>query len=93
MTHTYAVLEVSPGVYAEIRERLKAAGYQHAFHHDRDGEVIDMHGIALRCVPGSATAAILRAQENPPRVMDLALEEDRRRQEEADLRYRQQQEQ
>lgn len=48
MTHTYAILDVSPAVYAEIREKLRAAGYQHAFHHDREGEVIDMHGIALR---------------------------------------------
>lgn len=44
MSHTYAILEVSPAVYAEVRGKLEAAGYQHAF--DRD--VIDMHGIALR---------------------------------------------
>lgn len=47
MTYTYVVLRVSPAAYAEIREKLAQAGYQHAFHGDRDGEVIDMHGIAL----------------------------------------------
>jgi len=46
-THTYAVLEVSPAAYREIRALLKAAGYEHAFHLEREGEVIDMHGIAL----------------------------------------------
>ncbi len=46
MTHTYAVLEVSQAVYDEIRAKLEAAGYDHAFHEDPD--VIDMHGIALQ---------------------------------------------
>lgn len=46
-THTYAILEVSEQAYREIRERLKAAGYAHAFHEDDGREVIDMHGIAL----------------------------------------------
>ena len=50
-TYTYAVLPVSPDVYREIRERLEAAGYEHAFHQGGDGEVIDMHGIALRSIP------------------------------------------
>lgn len=50
MTHTYAILEVSSAVYKEIKDKLEAAGYQHAFHDDRDGDgtVIDMHGIALK---------------------------------------------
>jgi hypothetical protein len=48
MTHTYAVLEVSPAAYAEIREKLDAAGYDHAFDSHSGAEVIDMHGIALR---------------------------------------------
>lgn len=48
MTYTYTVLNVSPRAYAEIAERLKAAGYESAFHDDGDdGVVIDMHGIAL----------------------------------------------
>lgn len=47
-THTYAVMEVSPRAYAEIAARLKAAGYEAAFHDDRDhGVVLDMHGIAV----------------------------------------------
>jgi len=48
MTHTYAVLDVPNAVYAAVRALLKRADYGHAFHADRDGEVIDMHGIALR---------------------------------------------
>jgi hypothetical protein len=52
MSYTYAVLEVSPETYREIRKKLDDAGYAHAFHHDRtskDGqELIDMHGIALK---------------------------------------------
>lgn len=49
-TYTYAVLDVSPAAYIEIKEKLEKAGYQHAFHDDRDGDglVIDMHGIALK---------------------------------------------
>jgi hypothetical protein len=49
MTRTYAILEVSSKVYAEIKKKLEAAGYQHAFHEERKGVVvIDMHGIALK---------------------------------------------
>lgn len=47
-THTYAILEISQAAYEEIKAKLEAAGYQHAFH-DNDGEiVIDMHGIAVK---------------------------------------------
>ena len=52
MTHTYAVLDVPRTVYAAVRALLDAASYQHAFHADKDGEVIDMHGIALRSKEG-----------------------------------------
>lgn len=45
MTHTYAILKVSPAVYAEIKEKLEAADYVEAFHGDN---IIDMHGIALQ---------------------------------------------
>lgn len=48
MTHTYAILDVSKECYAEVRRLLEAAGYEHAFQERPDGEVIDMHGIALR---------------------------------------------
>jgi hypothetical protein len=47
-TRTYAILEVTPEIYNQIRKLLAEAGYEHAFHGDRDGEVIDMHGIALQ---------------------------------------------
>jgi len=44
MSHTYALLEVSPAAYAEIAAKLREAGYDHAFG---DDGAIDMHGIAL----------------------------------------------
>ena len=43
-TYTYAVLGVSLAAYDEIRAKLEAAGYQHAFI---NGDEIDMHGLAL----------------------------------------------
>jgi len=43
-THTYAKLEVTEATWQEIADKLRAAGYDHAFH---DG-VIDMHGIGLQ---------------------------------------------
>ena len=46
--HTYAILEVAPEAYAEIRAKLEAAGYSDQFHHEDDAECIDMHGIAVR---------------------------------------------
>lgn len=47
-THTYAILDVSPAVFHEIREKLLAAGYEHSLHANGGKVVIDMHGIALR---------------------------------------------
>lgn len=47
-THSYAILEVSPAAYDEIRRKLEAAGYADQFHSDDGQEVIDMHGIAIR---------------------------------------------
>lgn len=44
MSHTYALLDVSPSSYEEIKAKLLEAGYSHAIN-DR-GE-IDMHGLAL----------------------------------------------
>jgi hypothetical protein len=43
MTHTYAVLELSKAAFDEITQKLRAAGYDHAFHDD----VVDMQGIAV----------------------------------------------
>lgn len=49
MSYTYAILAVTSGTFKEIESKLKAAGYEHAFHDDGTGAVvIDMHGIALR---------------------------------------------
>lgn len=43
-TRTYARLELSQAAYDEIKIKLKAAGYSHAF--TKNG-VIDMHGIGV----------------------------------------------
>lgn len=44
-TYTYTTLAVSQAAYDEIRAKLAAAQYDHAFH--EEGR-IDMHGIALK---------------------------------------------
>jgi hypothetical protein len=46
-THTYVVLDISTAAYKEISEKLKAAGYDHAFHQEGERTVIDMQGIAV----------------------------------------------
>jgi hypothetical protein len=46
-THTYAVMEISQSAFDEIKQKLEAAGYQHAIHDDDDKLLIDMHGIAV----------------------------------------------
>jgi hypothetical protein len=43
MAHTFATLEVSAAAFAEVAQKLRAAGYDHAFV----DEALDMHGIAL----------------------------------------------
>ena len=48
MTYTYAILDISNAAYKEIKQKLEAAGYHHAFQKDEDRTVIDMRGIALR---------------------------------------------
>lgn len=45
MTYTYALMEVSRATFEEIREKLRAAGYDDALHDDE--ATLDMHGIAL----------------------------------------------
>ena len=45
MTHTYALMDVSPEIYYEIRARLLSAGYDHAV--DDKERRLDMEGIAL----------------------------------------------
>lgn len=46
-THTYAVLDVSPACFREVKARLEATGSEHAICEDGDRTVIDMHGLAL----------------------------------------------
>lgn len=82
--HTYAILEISEAAYREIRGKLEEAGYAHAFHlrdDQGDGEVIDMHGIALRADPANPTGKSealeaevtrLTALLNTPEIHDFA---------------------
>lgn len=49
-THTFAILELPPSVHALIKEKLIAAGYDHAI--DAEG-TIDMHGIGIAPDGGS----------------------------------------
>lgn len=46
MTHTFALLELSPMAYEEIRGKLLDASYDHAINTDG---TIDMHGIGIAC--------------------------------------------
>ena len=48
MSHTYVILPLSQTAWDEIADKLCAAGYSHAFHQEKDGVVIDMHGIAVQ---------------------------------------------
>lgn len=45
-TYTYAIVEVSKATFDEIASKLKEAGSEGAF--TSNGNVIDMHGLALR---------------------------------------------
>ena len=50
MTHTVATMEVSAAAFDEIADRMREAGYDHAFLRiKKDGKaaIIDMHGIGL----------------------------------------------
>jgi ribA/ribD-fused uncharacterized protein len=56
MTHTFVTLDVSRRTFEEIAEKLKAAGYEHAFIGEADssrkmflsqGLTIDMHGLGI----------------------------------------------
>lgn len=47
-THTFSILDISKTAYDEIKHRLIDAGYGHAIMKEGDGEVIDMHGIAIQ---------------------------------------------
>jgi len=48
-THTYAILPISASAYAEIKQKLTEAGYSSdQFQAKDDGELIDMHGLAIQ---------------------------------------------
>ncbi|OTP79440.1 hypothetical protein [Caballeronia sordidicola] len=51
MSHSIAMLEVSARTYAEIAEKLRAAGYGHVFG---SNGVIDMTGIGIETAPPPA---------------------------------------
>jgi hypothetical protein len=65
MTHTYAIVEVSPSVYDEVKATLIAAGYEHAID-DREG-VIDLDGLALQSDPSLA-------KDSSEKILDAAAE-------------------
>ncbi|MGH7166521.1 MAG: hypothetical protein ACREIS_13470 [Nitrospiraceae bacterium] len=46
-TYTYAIMVLSPAAYREVRQNLVDAGYDHSIQEGSEGEVLDMHGIAL----------------------------------------------
>lgn len=52
MTHTYAILEVTPATFEEISDKLKARGYSQSFIRDHTNDptlvTIDMQGLALQ---------------------------------------------
>ncbi|QNK66058.1 hypothetical protein [Variovorax sp. PAMC26660] len=68
MTHTHALMEVSPTVYAEVEQLLRAAGYDHAIYHEQ----LDMKGFALIAGPGAAAiqpAAVVLGDGNCLRLL------------------------
>lgn len=68
-TYTYAVLDLSPAAYEEIRQKLTDAGYGHAFHTGRDGRtVIDMRGIAVAASAAPATTGCDRCNSSVPYI-------------------------
>ena len=73
-TRTYACLDVPRAVYAAVRALMDAADQRQAFHTDAvDGEVIDMHGIALRSKGGPVgtditVSTLLTARQKEGRI-------------------------
>lgn len=57
-THTYALMQISPEAYREIRDRIIEAGYQHTL--GSDGE-IDMQGIAVISDPNMVRPSRFKA--------------------------------
>lgn len=59
-TRTYAILHVPAAVYAAVRAHLRnaAGGDTDAVTITNDGEILDMHGIALSPMPGDGSADV-----------------------------------
>ena len=57
-THTFAVLQLSPEAFAEIKDKLEKAGYQDQFLNEGKGLMIDMHGIAMKEKPKKVVEAV-----------------------------------
>lgn len=67
MSHTYALLGVSPTAHAEIEAIMRAAGYGHAI----EGKEIDMHGLAL--TPDASVGPVQLLAVTPTLKMLLAV--------------------
>ncbi len=52
-THTYTTIEIPRAVYAAVRALIEAADHPHAVHLDKDGETLDLHGLAFRSRGGT----------------------------------------
>jgi hypothetical protein len=65
MTHTYAYLDIGREAFREISNLLRDAGYAQAFHYDGERQtiVIDMDGIALRCIEPLDSIALAAEEE------------------------------
>lgn len=72
-THTYAKLPLSRGAYDEIADKLKTAGYGHAF--DSNGD-IDMHGIGI-CVEEPDRFECLMGSDWQPSMITIVETEDK----------------
>lgn len=81
MSHTHAVLDVPPTVFAAVRALLEQAGYEHTIYTDdanaERGDLLDMLGISLRARPGeigaNLTVSTLLSRRDKTGRVELAL--------------------
>ena len=59
-THTFVILDLTPAAFAEISEKLRAAGYDHVFMESDGRSVVDMNGIAVAREAGDTLPLSLR---------------------------------
>lgn len=71
-THTYVILELSPAAHAEIMQKMRMAGYQHAI----EGGTIDMHGIAVETEmpPNGHTRVTSALRDAPPELAGVTVD-------------------